>query len=576
MAAASASYATTRGLKATNARRSQAARSARRSAAAPARVETEASMNIVFIAAEVAPWSKTGGLGDVVGGLPAALAARGHRVMTIAPRYDQYRDAWDTETEFTASFGSEETSGRFFHTYKRGVDRVFVDHPSFLSKVWGKTGSKIYGKKTGVDYEDNQLRFSLFCQAALKAPLMLNLDNNPAFSGVYGDDCVFVVNDWHSSPTTSYIKTMRASEGVYKNAKVAFCVHNIAYQGRFAASDFDKLSLPESFAESFAFDSPTTEPVPGPKINWMKAGFMESDKNFTVSPNYAIEVTSGPELGVEMADVINEAGSFTGIVNGMDVVEWNPATDKYLDTPYDETCVEVKSEIKAQLQAEVGLPVDPEIPLMVFVGRLEEQKGYDILHKALPKILENKCQVVVLGTGKKKYEKLLTALEEEYPDNARGIVKFNVPLAHMMTAGADFFLVPSRFEPCGLIQLHAMRYGTVPIVSSTGGLVDTVIEGTTGFHIGAMNVDCDSVDPLDVAATAETVQRALEVYEGQPEVFTEMIQSCMAQDLSWAGPAKVWEQELLAMMSPASSASSGIDRIEDPTEAKSKANAAAP
>jgi len=528
-------------------------------------------MNIVFISSEVAPWSKTGGLGDVVGGLPTALAARGHRVMTISPRYDQYKDAWDTGVLTDVKMGDKDVTVRYFHTMKRGVDRVFVDHEAFLAKVWGKTGSKIYGAKTGADYKDNQERFSMFCQAALKAPLLLNLTANKAFSGVYGEDCVFVANDWHSALVPCYMKSMYQPLGIYKNAKVAYCVHNIAYQGRFPASDFAKLNLPESMRGKFNFFDAKMKPRGGPAINWMQAGFRSSDKNLTVSPNYAKEITRNASLGVEMDKVLHETGGITGIINGMDVVEWNPMTDKYLDTPYSVDSFELKKEIKVQLQAEVGLPVDPDVPMCVFIGRLEEQKGYDILHAALPKILKENCQVIVLGTGKKPLEKKLEQLEEQFPDKARGIVKFNVPLAHMMTAGSDFFLVPSRFEPCGLIQLHAMRYGSLPIVASTGGLVDTVKEGMTGFQIGPMSVKCETVSPADVDAVASTTSRALAVY-GTPKM-DQMIRACMSQDLSWAGPAKIWENALMSMGSPGKP---GQDYIECEQSAKKPANVATP
>jgi len=528
-------------------------------------------MNIVFVSSEVAPWSKTGGLGDVLGGLPAALAARGHRVMTISPRYDQYKDAWDTGVVTDVKMGDKDVSVRYFHTMKRGVDRVFVDHECFLAKVWGKTGSKIYGAKVGQDYKDNQLRFSVFCQAALKAPLLLNLTANKAFSGVYGEDCVFIANDWHSALTPCYMKSMYKPLGIYSNAKVAFCVHNIAYQGRFAAGDFDQLNLPADMKSTFAFNDKNIKPVPGPKINWMQAGFKNSDKNLTVSPNYASEITRNASLGVELDGVIRESGGIKGIINGMDTVEWNPMTDKYLDTPYSVDSYELKKEIKVQLQAEVGLPINPDVPLCVFVGRLEEQKGYDILHAALPSILKEDVQVVVLGTGKKVLEKKLEQLEEIYPDKARGIVKFNVPLAHMMTAGADFFIVPSRFEPCGLIQLHAMRYGTVPVVASTGGLVDTVIDGVTGFQMGTMDVECEAVEPKDVAAIAAGVKRAIGTF-GTP-AMDQMVVACMSQDLSWAGPAKTWEETLLSMDSPGES---GDEKIENEQEAKQPANVATP
>ncbi|KAK0581733.1 hypothetical protein LWI29_017290 [Acer saccharum] len=190
---------------------------------------------------------------------------------------------------------------------------------------------------------------------------------------------------------------------------------------------------------------------------------------------------------------------------------------------------DAKPLVKETLQAEVGLPVDKNIPVIGFIGRLEEQKGSDILVEAIPQFIKENVQIIVLGTGKKPMEKQLEQLEILYPDKARGVAKFNVPLAHMIIAGADFILVPSRFEPCGLIQLHAMRYGTVPIVASTGGLVDTVKEGFTGFQMGSFN--CEAVDPADVTSVAKTVKRALATYD--TPALAEMIQNCMAQDLSW-------------------------------------------
>ncbi|XXG43368.1 hypothetical protein AAC387_Pa01g3420 [Persea americana] len=502
-------------------------------------------MNVVFVSSEVAPWSKTGGLGDVIGGLPPAMAANGHRVMTISPRYDQYRDSWDASVLVELPVGDKTETVRFFHCYKRGVDRVFVDHPIFLEKVWGKTGGKIYGPKTGDDYQDNQLRFSLLCLAALEAPRILNLNNSEYFSGPYGEDVIFVANDWHTALLPCYLKTMYKPHGIYKNAKVALCIHNIAYQGRFAFSDFSFLNLPDQFKSSFDFIDGYDKPVKGRKINWMKAGILESDRVLTVSPYYASELVSGIDRGVELDNILRKTG-VTGIINGMDVQEWNPLTDKYIDVNYDATTVlDAKPLLKEALQAEVGLPIDPNVPVIGFIGRLEEQKGSDILAEAVSKFIGENVQIIVLGTGKKHMEKQLKQLELLYPDKAVGVAKFNVPLAHMITAGADFMLVPSRFEPCGLIQLHAMRYGTVPIVASTGGLVDTVKEGFTGFHMGAFNVECETVDPADVEAVATTVKKALNVY-GTP-AFVEMINNCMAQDLSWKGPAKKWEAALLSL-----------------------------
>ncbi|OIV89886.1 hypothetical protein TanjilG_14408 [Lupinus angustifolius] len=443
-------------------------------------------MNLVFVGTEVGPWSKTGGLGDILGGLPPALAGNGHRVMTVSPRYDQYQDAWDTSVLVEIKVADKIETVRFFHCYKRGVDRVFVDHPMFLEKVWGKTGSKLYGPKAGVDYEDNQLRFSLLCQAALEAPKVLSLNNSKYFSGPYGEDVIFVANDWHTALLPCYLKSMYKSRGIYKNAKVAFCIHNIAYQGRHAFSDFSLLNLPNEFKSSFDFIDGHVKPVKGRKINWMKAGILESDRVLTVSPYYAKELVSGEERGVELDNIIRATG-ITGIINGMDNREWSPVTDRYIDVHYDATT----------------------------------------------------------GTGKKTMENQIKQLEVLYPENARGVAKFNGPLAHKINAGADFIVIPSRFEPCGLVQLHAMPYGTVPIVSSTGGLVDTVKEGFTGFHTGAFNVECEAVDPDDVDKLATTIKRALLTYG--THALKEMIQNCMAQDFSWKGPAKQWEKVLLSL-----------------------------
>ncbi|XP_062227951.1 granule-bound starch synthase 1, chloroplastic/amyloplastic [Phragmites australis] len=502
-------------------------------------------MNVVFVGAEMAPWSKTGGLGDVLGGLPPAMAANGHRVMVISPRYDQYNDAWDTSVVSEIKVAGRYERVRFFHCYKRGVDRVFIDHPSFLEKVWGKTGEKIYGPDTGTDYRDNQLRFSLLCQAALEAPRILSLNNNPYFSGPYGEDVVFVCNDWHTGPLSCYLKNNYQSNGIYKDAKVAFCIHNISYQGRFALADFPELNLPERFKSSFDFIDGYDTPVEGRKINWMKAGILEADRVLTVSPYYSQELISGEARGCELDNIMRLTG-ITGIVNGMDVSEWDPSKDKYITVKYDATtAVAAKALNKEALQAEVGLPVDRKIPLVAFIGRLEEQKGPDVMAAAIPQLMEEDVQIVLLGTGKKKFEQMLMSAEEKYPGKVRAVVKFNAALAHHIMAGADLLAVTSRFEPCGLIQLQGMRYGTPCACASTGGLVDTVVEGKTGFHMGRLSVDCKVVEPSDVQKVATTLKRAIKVV-GTP-AYEEMIRNCMIQDLSWKGPAKNWENVLLSM-----------------------------
>eukprot|EP00227_Mantoniella_beaufortii_P001658 CAMPEP_0197614434 /NCGR_PEP_ID=MMETSP1326-20131121/59514_1 /TAXON_ID=1155430 /ORGANISM="Genus nov. species nov., Strain RCC2288" /LENGTH=588 /DNA_ID=CAMNT_0043183307 /DNA_START=50 /DNA_END=1816 /DNA_ORIENTATION=+ len=513
--------------------------------------KTNRPMKIIFVSTECAPWSKTGGLGDVVGSLPIELAKRGHKVMTISPRYDQYKGAWDTTVKVEA-VGKQVG---YFHEKKAGVDRVFVDHPLFLAKVWGKTGSKLYGNKSGSDFADNQERFAVFCHAALQAPLALPFG--------YGEDVVFVANDWHSGLVPVLLNSVYRPAGKFKSAKCVFTVHNIAFQGRFHPAPMGSLGLPDSVNKDFfmtdgqskIFDEKSPQPEDGKspfdggkhaKSNWMKAAFIHADKSLTVSPNYAKEIAASASKGVELNSVINSTGGVEGICNGMDVEEWNPSTDKFLDIMYDQnTVVMGKAAAKQALQAEVGLPLNPNAAIFGYIGRLEEQKGCDIMMAAVPKLLAAvpNAQVVILGTGKKKMEMDLEKLDGMSPRVA-GVAKFSNPIAHYITAGADFLLVPSRFEPCGLIQLHAMQYGTVPIVASTGGLVDTVKEGVTGFHMGAM--DPDKLTAGDVDAMVETCAAAAAI-AGTPK-YKQMSATCIAQDLSWKKPAEKWEAVLEEVM----------------------------
>jgi len=517
----------------------------------------EKSMNLVFVSAEVAPWSKSGGLGDVVGALPIELAKRGHRVVTIAPRYDQYSDAWDTSVVVDI----DGYAIHYFHTVEKGVDRVWVDNPMFLAKVRGLSGSMLYGKTSGADYSDNQKRFSVFCKAAIEAVRVLPFGP--------GECCTFIANDWHSALVPVLLKDVYQPRGEFKKAKVAFCVHNVAFQGRFWRDSFIETGLPDSSLEKFAFEdgypmvfderNPASdfivkklkESTPSgkkfAKINWMKAGVISSDKCLTVSPNYATQITSGPRLGVEIDHVFQVHGSLEGIVNGMDVNEWNPSTDKYLPVKYNKESITTgKAAAKASLQSELGFPVENSVPLFGFIGRLEEQKGVDILLAAIKTMASKaKVQIVILGTGKKEFEMATRQIELSAPKMAKGIVKFSAPLAHLMTAGCDFILVPSRFEPCGLIQLHAMAYGTVPLVSCTGGLIDTVKEDVTGFHMGAM--DLDALKEADVDSVASAISRAAQVYGSSK--YRDMSLKCICQDLSWSNPAKKWEAILEELVS---------------------------
>jgi granule-bound starch synthase len=508
-------------------------------------------LNICFVSTEVAPYCKTGGLGDVTEGLPEELAKMGHTVCTVAPRFDQYKDAWDTEIFQQVKYGKETTKVRYFHSYKKGVDRIWVDHHIYLSKT-PLVNKKLYGPKDSVDYFDNAERFAMLSQAALAAPLLVPLGAHGA-KGPMGEDTIFVCNDWHTALLPLYLKEYYQSQGIFLNAKTVILIHNIAFQGRFPLSKFDVLNLPEkylpdlSFSTQFApppLDEKTTKPITSMEpmliLNWLKAGLLNCDKALTVSPNFAKEIKSGPMGGVELDAVVNAVG-LTGITNGTKVEIWNPIKDKHIPANYDaKTITGGKKLSKVALQEECGLEVDPDIPIFGFIGRLENQKGADVIMAAMPQLEKLKCQVVVLGTGSPKLEKQLESIGDKYPF-AKGVAKFDPELAHLITAGADYCLMPSRFEPCGLNQLYAMMYGTIPVVAPVGGLVDTV-STQFGFLMDKIPMPkmpgvpvSDEILEQGVDAMIVGMKKALEEY-GTPK-FEKMRLACMANDVSWKMPA---------------------------------------
>lgn len=522
-------------------------------------------LNIVFVGSEVSPWAKTGGLGDVMRDLPVELASRGHRVMTVTPRYDQYAEAWDTSIRTTVTIGKgKEEKVSFFHCFQNGVDRVFVDHPCFLEKVWGNTGSKVYGPKAGVDYPDGPMRFSLLCQAALEAPLKLHLGGFP-----YGENVLFVPNDWHAALLPLYMKSLYRTRGIYTNAKTIFILHNIVFQGRFPVEYFDDLNLPAEFFPDLAFEScfcsppldgesdePTISLKPMRMINILKAGFIHADRLVTVSPSFAEEVMSGKKLGVELDEFIRKKG-IIGIINGMDMVKWNPQEDKFLAPGYDAaTAWLVKRKLKTKLQAELGLVVDADAPLIGFVGRLDPQKGIDLLMEAVPELIESLplAQFVLLGTGQAEMMRRVKEIEAVDPTRIAGITQFTEAMEHKLTGAADYMAMPSRFEPCGLVQLHAMRYGCVPIVTNTGGLKDSVIEGLTGYHITPIPTEAYpgvKLSPekleLGINNVIEGITNAVKEYG--TEKYRVIQKAAMSQDLTWTQGVQEYEKEIKTAIS---------------------------
>lgn len=497
---------------------------------------TAAPLNLVFVAAEAAPWSKTGGLGDVVGSLPIALAARGHRVMVVVPRYAEYDDTEDTGVAVELLGHSEI---RYFHRRHKGVDWVFVDHPSYKR-------ANLYADERG-PYQDNQFRFTLLCLAACEAPL--NLPLAPAEGGeptLYGQDITFLANDWHGSLVPVYLAGKYRPHGVYANARSVLAIHNLRHQGVFPPHTFKDLGLPPQWYGACEYQYPPHQrqgsyAEEGRSVNHLKAGIATADRLLTVSPGYSNEITT--YLGGWGLEGLLGARRpvLSGIVNGIDLEEWDPSTDKHLARNYSLSDFKAgKAANKAALQKELGLPVDPDVPLLCFIGRLDFQKGADLMLQVAPWLMSQGVQLICLGTGTPDLEAGLRWLEASFPQQARGWVGFNVAMSHKMTAAADLLLMPSRFEPCGLNQLYAMRYGAVPVAHKTGGLRDTVIDfdpfAQPPVGTGWTFSNFESGGLMHAIGTALTTMKK------HPGDFEGIQRRGMARDSSWNGAARDYEE----------------------------------
>ena len=472
-------------------------------------------MQIISISAEIAPWSKTGGLGDVCGALPIALARRGHRVMTVAPRYEAYDDAWFTG--ITADIDGHKIA--FYHCEDQGVDRVFIDHISIRRQG-------IYGNEHG-SFADNWFRFSLLCQGAILAAMQLPL-NGSVYTKGKDSSTAFLFHDWHASLTPGYLETARRW-GLFKNAASALVIHNLAHQGVHSKDIYPKLALP--------FDLYPALDMSG-NINLLKGGIMLADKVVTVSPTYAKEICT-PELGAGLDGVLRmRKQHLHGILNGIDIRAWDPKTDPHIASNYSANNLQGKAACKRALQRELGLPSNPKAPIFGFISRLDHQKGVDLIEGVLPFLLKRGAQVVLLGTGSPKLEQFLHTANRH--PNVAGLVKFSNELAHKITAGADFLLMPSRFEPCGLTQQHALAYGTIPVVHATGGLKDTVQNFNPWKGVG--NGWCFS--PLQTNFFKQALRWALATYYDAPEDFKKLKQRSMSADRSWNVAAAQYEKLL--------------------------------
>jgi starch synthase len=505
------------------------------------------TLKCLFVASEVAGFAKTGGLADVAAALPPALARLGHDVAVMMPLYGFMRRGLlpiePTEHDLVVPSGGRDVQGRIWRAQLPGtsVPVYLIEQPVYFGRVDPNAGQGLY-QRTGPDgqkedYADNSARFGFFSRAVLEALPRL---------GFWPD--VLHLNDWQTGLTPVYLRELYAkhprgdSRRQYERIRTVFTIHNLAYQGLFWHLDMPMLGLPWRLFDMHGLEFHG-------KINFLKAGLVFSDVLTTVSPTYAREIQT-PYYGCGLQGVLmRRSDRLFGIVNGVDYGAWDPATDGHLAARYDaDTVQEGKPRCKAALQEAFGLDAEPRTPLFGVVSRLAAQKGLDLLETLAPELLrQEQVQLVVLGQGDKRHHETLAKLREQFPRQMGVRFELNEGVAHQIEAGADAFLMPSQYEPCGLNQLYSLRYGTVPVVRSTGGLADTVVDANdanlhtgraTGFAFVAFNT----------TAFRAAIDRCLRLYRTGPEGWLRVQQTGMRQDWSWGRSALEYERRYRAVM----------------------------
>lgn len=476
------------------------------------------SMRILFIAAEVAPFARTGGLGDVVGALPKALAALGHDVRVAMPLYQTVRDGNFSLTELLTDVQVPLIIGnrtaRVWQSTLPEQDPSAAQVPVYFiedDQFFARPG--LYGDDNG-DYPDNAIRFTFFCRAVLA--LAARLDAFPQ---------ILHCHDWQTALIPAYVRLFPWLDTRLSTTVTVYTVHNLAYQGTFPAWVFPLTGLPPVLFQPDGVEFFGA-------MNLMKAGLLYADALTTVSPGYAEEICT-PELGNGLDGVLRaRRESLTGILNGADYTVWNPEHDARIAAHYDATNLTGKAECKKALLQTFNLPLDLQVPLIGMISRLVDQKGFDLLAAALERLLTLDLRFVILGSGYAPYEDFLVRLCALFPEKIGVRLGFDDALAHQIEAGSDCFLMPSRYEPCGLNQLYSLRYGTIPIVRATGGLKDTVepFTPTTGDGTGFVFQDASG------EALLTAVTEALRVF-GDPQAWRQLVQNAMAQDFSWSRSA---------------------------------------
>lgn len=503
--------------------------------------DSSKKMQIVFASAECAPFVKTGGLGDVAGSLPTALVRAGAEVIVMVPKYatikDEYKAQMEHFADFYVSLGWRNEYCGLEKLERDGVTYMFVDNERYFARDYP------YG------FFDDGERFAFFSKAITES-----LQHLPE-----GFECdILHCNDWQTALAPVFLREFYQGLPLYDRVKTVFSIHNVAFQGQFSDTVMEDIlgvaHIPAA-ATQLRCDACS--------INYMLGALHYADAITTVSPTYANEIQT-PEFGEGLDGVLRERSyALQGILNGIDVAAFNPATDKRIAANYTVDDRSGKAVCKANLQEELGLEVRDDRPLMVMVTRLTRQKGMDLVMYALDRILSGGVQVAVLGTGDRDYEDGLRYFQDKYPGTMAARIEFDPALSQRMYAAADMFLMPSKFEPCGLSQIIAMRYGTLPIVRETGGLKDTVQpyneftgEGT-GFSFTNFNGD----------EMGDAVFRAARLFWDNRDAWNQLVTQAMSQDFSWTRSADKY-LDLYFFMHPEIERPAAAAAVEDPVAAK--------
>lgn len=471
-------------------------------------------MRVLMITPEATPFAQTGGLGEVIQALPAELCGLGVDVDVLMPKYrgiseDKF-NIHKLGLEIVVTLNAKQIkAGLWKHETPSGAKYFFIDCPEYFDRDY------LYGSPEA-DYEDNAERFVFLTRAAIEVSLATNTHYD-----------VFHSHDWQAALTPVYLRTLYAGEPSLQESAAIMTIHNLGYQGIFWHLDMPLVGV------GWEFFTPSHMEFHG-KLNFLKSGIVFADEVNTVSKGYRNEILT-PEFGFGLEGVLQEKGDrLSGILNGVDYSIWNPETDTLIDTNYSPENLSGKSNCKADLQKLASLPERPTTPLIGMVSRLSSQKGVDLLLEIISSIVRQDVQLVILGTGDSHLQKVFSELNQAHSEKIATFLSYDYLMAHKIFAGSDVLLVPSRYEPCGLNQLYAMKYGAVPVVRSTGGLMDTVDEfdAANDSGNGFRFLTPSSVELED------SINRALNLYNSDPNTWRRLMIRGMKKDYSWHRSAR--------------------------------------